>query len=90
MGQKHYNLPIVSEIAILLPNYDEWPQGIWDIVLQLRGKGNNLECINECHLVVACMLLFPHGKLGWHIDLRHSNDQNNLIQKEYFAFWLFS
>jgi hypothetical protein len=34
----------------LIPQDDEQPQGVLDIVLQLRSEGNNLERINKCHL----------------------------------------
>jgi hypothetical protein len=89
IDRRRYNLPIENEIVVLIPQDDERPQGVQDIVLRLRSEGNNLEHINECHpayLPLHYVLLFPYGELGWHVGLRHSNDQGNLIQREYFAF----
>jgi hypothetical protein len=77
----------------LIPQDDERPQGVRDIVLQLRREGNNLECINKCHpayLPLHYVLLFPYGELRWHVGLQHSYDQGNLTQKGYFVFWLVS
>jgi hypothetical protein len=77
MDKRCYNLPTTSEIVVLLYKDDEWPQGMEDIVLQLKRKNNNLECINDsrpAYLLLHYMLLFLYGKLGWYVDFQYFND----------------
>jgi hypothetical protein len=84
MDHRRYNLPTVSELAVLIPNAeDSLPR---DIVLRRRDR-RGLDRISELHpgyVPLQYPLLLPHGTLQWHpnIYLTESEDQLSLRSQQ--------
>ncbi|KAK4512391.1 uncharacterized protein ATC70_003090 [Mucor velutinosus] len=74
---RRYNKPRVPEIGVLLFDGDdessnEQPKNR-DIVLRLKGSGDNLTRINETNQFfdpLQYVLVFPFGDPGWHIKVK--------------------
>ena len=70
-NERRYNLPIVNEIAAIVPGDDSTDiRADRDIILRLQDGG--LHCIsnfNPSYLPLHYMLLFPTGQEGWHLDI---------------------
>ncbi|CEP09855.1 hypothetical protein [Parasitella parasitica] len=74
--ERRYNRPSASEIGVLIvggdDNDNQQPRNR-DIVLRLKGPGNELSRINEIHQhfdPLQYVLMFPYGDSGWHSELR--------------------
>ncbi|CAG8745246.1 14668_t:CDS:1, partial [Gigaspora rosea] len=101
--RRHYNLPSLSEVAVILPGGDSAPDAMRNIILRLRE--DPLEHIHEGHpayLLLHYMLFFLFGDLGWNTELQQTlidnfgqslNDQSEaprLTQMAFYSFHLFS
>lgn len=77
---RRYNRPTTLEIGVLIVGGDDGgsngqPKNR-DIVLHLKGPGNDLTRINEIHQrfdPLQYVLMFPFGDPGWHINLKSYN-----------------
>lgn len=70
--RRRYNLSTTDEVAVILPNSNDWDkhEDHRDILLRYRDGG--LLHISEAHPAYACLhyvLLFPRGEHGWHRNL---------------------
>ncbi|CEP19326.1 hypothetical protein [Parasitella parasitica] len=73
---RRYNTPIAAIIGVLIIGWDDAQgneqTGNRDIVLRLRGPGNELTRINEIHQhydPLHNVLMFPFGDPVWHCEL---------------------
>jgi len=87
---RHYNVLQTDEIALILLEDGDIPNATHDIVICLhRGV---LHYISECHptyLPLHYILLFLHGKFGWHPHIPHIARQLYITQTKFFSYRLF-
>ena len=85
---RHYNLPTVDEVAVILPT-DVSSTEPRDIIL--RRQGGVLQCISDCHPAYAPLqypLLFPYGENGWHPALDNGGEDRCITQSWFAAYYL--
>jgi hypothetical protein len=83
-----HNLPMSSEVAVLLPTNGDIG-GYRDIIL--HGREGPLERISELHASYDPLqypLFFPQGQDGWHLETQSTVGRKVTLQ-EYTAFRLF-
>lgn len=96
--RRRENLPTSDELAVILP--DEFAGGSRrDIVLAVRDPARNaprltrIDVTHAAYMPLHYVLLFPHGDLGWHYELRLREGQQarqrvRLEQRVYYRFRL--
>jgi len=85
------NLPVVDEIAVLIPN--EWGEKCSrDIVLVDRGRDGHpsglqiVDPFNAAYLPLAYPLLFPTGQTGFHWGLAWAGERSKEQQNLHVSF----
>ena len=98
--RRRENLPTSTEVSIFLPD-ELHDAGVRDMVLTERNPNREEQRfikINRSHpayMPLHYVLIFPHGKPGWHWGLRLCNEdglrqRDRLSQRTYFRYHLYS
>ena len=71
---RRYNHPTKEEVAAVFVAHDGAPPSSRDMVLWPREKDAPVHRVDDSNEHVdpcTYVLLFPHGNLGWHWNLKH-------------------